>query len=79
MANKGGWLRYRCRMCSEEYGVVHVPDIGSAVSAVIFNHPNPWPLGMPLPKIIEWHFHKDDKSRGVADFIGGVVDDEDGK
>lgn len=39
--DNGGWLRYRCRMCNEEFQSVHVPDIGRAVSAVIFSHPNP--------------------------------------
>lgn len=74
--NRGGSLCYKCRMCGEEFQNVHVPDVGQVVSAITFNYPNPWPLGMPLPKIIEWHYYKDDRSRGVADLIGGVTDDE---
>lgn len=73
--NIGGWLRYRCRMCGEEFQGLHVPDIGKAISAVLFDHPNPWPLSGFLPRITESHHHKN-KSRGVAELIGGVPDSE---
>jgi hypothetical protein len=70
----GGWLRYRCRLCGEEYQNVHVPDVTRAVSAIVYDFPNPWPLSAGLPQLIETHYHEDG-SYGVSDLIGGVVDE----
>jgi hypothetical protein len=75
MVNRYGWLRYRCRMCGEEYQNVHVPDVGRAVSAIVYSFPNPWPLGGVLPKLVDPHYHKD-RGYGVADLIGGIKDEE---
>jgi hypothetical protein len=72
IGNQGGFLRYRCRMCGEEFENTHVPDVARAVMAITCDFPNPWPAGMPLPKLVEPHYHKD--GYGVADMIGGVED-----
>jgi hypothetical protein len=71
---KGGMLRYKCRMCGEEFQNTHVPDVSRAVSAIVYDFPNPWPNGGVLPSLIETHYHKD--GFGVADLIGGVIDAE---
>lgn len=70
--NRGGMLRYRCRMCGEEYENVHVPHVGVAIAAIINKWPNPWPHSGIWPRIVEPHWHKD--GSGVADLIGGTVD-----
>lgn len=70
---KGGFLRYRCRMCGEEFQDTHVPDVSRAVSAIVYGFPNPW--NGVLPKLVETHYHKN-VGYGVADLIGGVRDTE---
>lgn len=72
--NKGGMLRYKCRMCGEEFQNTHVPDVSRAVSAIVFGFPNPWPTSGIWPRLIEPHYHKG-RGYGVADLIGGVIDD----
>lgn len=69
MDNRGGMLRYKCRMCGEEYERLHVPDVGTAIAGAILNF-NPWPSIPPM--LLDQHYHKD--GTGVADLIGGVVD-----
>ena len=71
MSNRGGMLRYKCRMCGEEYHRLHVPDVGMAVTGAILNY-NPWP-SIP-PTLLDQHYHED--GTGVADLIGGVVDQQ---
>lgn len=73
-SNRGGMLRYRCRMCGEEYENVHVPDVWKAVLAIVLGSPEPWPGGAPLPSLVDPHYHED--GSGVADLIGGIVDKE---
>lgn len=71
---KGGILRYRCRMCGEEYQAVHVPNIILAMIALTGNNPCPWPQSAgQWPGLIDVHNHLDGSS-GAADFIGAVED-----
>lgn len=72
MSNKDGMLRYKCRMCGEEYESVHVPDVSLAVLHIIHDWPSPWPLSGIWPSLIETHYHKD--GTGVADLVGGTCD-----
>lgn len=73
--DKGGMLRYKCRMCGEEFQNTHVPDVGRAIAALIHGWPNPWPLSGIWANTVEPHYHKDG-GYGVADLIGGVPDPE---
>jgi hypothetical protein len=73
--NQGGMLRYRCRMCGEEFEDKHVPDVERAVGAIVYGFPNPWPQSGVWARLIEPHFHTDG-NMGVADLIGGRRDGE---
>lgn len=65
-------LRYRCRMCGEEFQNTHVPDVMVAIQAIINGWSNPWPdSAFPLPGLVEMHVHQD--GYGTADLIGGWV------
>jgi len=70
MKNKGGMLRYKCRMCGEEFGETHVPDVQTAIIHLTVGIPLPWG-GVPA-HLLEIHSHED--GLGVADLIGGVED-----
>lgn len=74
LSDKGGMLRYRCRMCGEEFEDTHVPDVSRAVSAIVYGWGNPWPQSGIWKSLVEVHYHKD--GYGVADLIGGIVDAE---
>lgn len=69
---KGGMLRYRCRMCGEEYENKHVPDVSLAISHIVYGWDNPWPQSGIWAALVEPHYHKD--GYGVADLIGGRED-----
>lgn len=75
MTEQGGWLRYRCRMCGEEFQDKHVPDVPRAVSAIVYGFGNPWPQSGIWANLVEVHYHKD-RGYEVADLIGGVRDKE---
>lgn len=70
----GGQLRYRCRMCGEEFTeCTHVPSVHLALLAIVGHLDDPWPGGMPMPRLNEIHHHKDG-TIGVADLLGGKLD-----
>lgn len=71
---KGGFLRYKCRMCGEEFEGVHVPNTVMAIVAIVNNYPCPWSQGSgQWSGLVGIHNHSDG-SQGAADLIGVVED-----
>lgn len=71
MAEKGGDLFYKCRMCGEVFSNVHVPDAVGAMNYILFGIPveNPREMLPPILAKYDIHFHKKGDF-GVADFVG---------
>ena len=76
--DKGGYLVYKCRKCGKVYHNTHAPLIHVALIDIIngYNFPEGWFGAVREPEKMMFDLHTcSDTNIGVADLMGGIVND----